>query len=316
MIEFFSHAPANLQTGSSSSIRELLEIHRQQQQNGLVEINFEQRGWIDILLLNGEVVGTYYLTSTSSRAVPISEIDKWWHGESAYIRTLALPGEAVRIISMACEWHPPAQSLLVQSSGLQNILQVFLVNKISGLLHVIDSTGELAVPIIDGFPITAEAVYSAAQLDIGPSALRRGLQSSNHNCTVALYEAHPDTTSFKQLVLRQVVSELTGSVLARYNQIVGGSLLGAMGNELNQVLHLNRLQMQLIGEHLDNTHIFRSMEEATRSYSVLFRALHIHMTHVIGGNLAGTLQKEAYRNLNPRSQAAIDRQTILNSVQW
>jgi len=316
MIEFFSHAPANLQTGSSSNIRELLEIHRQQQLNGLVEINFEQRGWIDILFLNGEVVGTYYLTTTSSNAVAVSDLDKWWHGESAYIRSLTLPGDAVRIISMACEWHPPAQSLLIQSSGLQNILQVFLVNKICGLLHVIDSTGELAVPIIDGFTVAAEAVFSAAQLDIGPSALNRGLHSSSHNCTVVLYEARPNTASFKQLVLRQVVSELTGNVLARYNQIVGGGMLGAMGNELNQFLRLNRLQMQLVGEHLDNSHIFRSMEEATRSYSVLFKALHVHMTHVIGGGLAGTLQKEAYRSLNPRNQAAIDEQPILSGVQW
>jgi hypothetical protein len=315
MIEFFSHAPANLQTGSSSKIREMLDVNRRQQLSGLVEINFEQRGWIDILLMNGEAVGTYYLTATSSTPIPVSDLDKCWSGESADIRSLVLPGDAVRLISMACEWHPPAQSLLIQSSGLRNILRVFLVNKTCGLLRVIDTAGELAVPIIDGFTVAAEAVYSAIQVDIGPSALSRGLQSSSHNCTVVLYEARPDTASFKQLILRQVISELAESVLRRYNEIVGGRLLGAMGNELNQVLRLNRLQMQLVGEHLDNSHIFKSMDEATRSYSVLFKALHVHMTHVIGIGLAGSLQKEAYRSLNPRNQAAIDEQPILNSVQ-
>jgi hypothetical protein len=315
MIEFFGRATANIQTGDSSNIRELLETHHQQQSNGLIEINFEQRGWIDVLLLNGEVVGTYYLTPTSSNPISVSELDKWWHGESAQIRSVELPGEAVRITGMVCEWHPPTQSLLIQSSGLQNILQVFLINKISGLLLVSDSTGELAVPVIDGFTLATEAVYSGSQFMIGPNALSQGLQSSSHNCTVVLYEARPDTVSFKQLILRQVVSELTGTVLARYSQIVGGGLLGAMGNELNQFLRGNRLQMQLVGERLDNAHIFKSIEEATHSYSVLFKALNVHMTHVIGGGLACSLQKEAYRNLNPRSQAAIDEQTILSSVQ-
>lgn len=316
MVEFFSHAPANLRAGTSSDIMELLETHRQQRFSGLVEIDFEKGRWINILLLSGEVVGNYYLTASTSNSLPVSDLEKWWSGESANIRTLALPGGAIRIISMACEWHPAAQSLLVQSSGLQNILQVFLVNKISGLLHVIDSTGELAFPILDGFCVNAEAVYCTAQIETGSSALSRGMHSTSRNCSVELYEARPDTVSFKQLVLRQVVSELAGSVLARYSQIVGGSLLGAMDFELNQVLQLNQLQMRLVGERLDNSHIFRSLEEATRSYSTLFKALHMHMTHVIGDGLAGILQKEAYRSLNPRNQAAIDKQLILSDVQW
>jgi hypothetical protein len=314
MIEFFARAPANLQTGSTSQLRELLETQHQKQFNGLIEISFEQRGWMELLLLHGEVVRSYYLTSTSSEAMPVSELDRWWHGESALIRSVGLPGEAMRIIGMACEWHPPTQSLLIQASGIHNILQVFLNNKTSGLLHISDSAGEVAVPIVDGFTLAAEAVYGASEFSVGPSALNQGLQSVSNNCTVVLYEARPNTTSFKQLILRQVIGELTGNVLARYSQIVGSGLLGAMGTELNQVLRVNRLQMQLVGAQLDNAHIFRSMDEAKRSYNVLFMALQAHMTHVIGGGLASSLQNEAYRSLNPRNQATIDEQFILSGV--
>jgi hypothetical protein len=313
MIEFFSYAPANLKTGSSSKIREMLDVNQRQQLSGLVEINFEQRD-DRYLLLNGEAVGTYYLTATSSTQYlsPIL-INAGLVRALISVRSLCLAMQ-----SASSAWLVNGISCSVaahQSSGLRNILQVFLVNKTCGLLRVIDTAGELAVPIIDGFTVAAEAVFSAVQVDIGPSALSRGMQPSSNNCTVVLYEARPDTASFKQLILRQVISELAESVLRRYNEIVGGRLLSAMGNELNQVLRLNRLHMQLVGEHLDNSHIFKSMEDATRSYSVLFKALHVHMTHVIGIGLAGSLQKEAYRSLNPRNQAAIDEQPILNSVQ-
>lgn len=316
MIEFFSRAQANIARGSLSSLRDLLEGFRQQQVNSVVEINFEKHGWIYILLLNGETVGAYHLTDRSSNTIAVSNPEQWWQGESATIRTLNLPTNALRIISMACEWHPPAQSLLIQSSGLPGVLRVFLENKTSGLLHVIDSAGELAVPLMDGYPVAGEAVYSAAQMTSGRQALERGLQPASNNCTVRLYEARPGTTSFKQLVLRQVVAEMTGNVLTRYNRIVGSNLLRVMGNEMNQVLRYNRLQMQFVGEQFDNSHIFRSMDEATRSYNVLFRALYMHMTQVIGGGLAGKLQKEAYHNLNPRSQVAIDAQSILNTAHW
>lgn len=315
MIEFFSRAAANVQAISSSNIRGVLETHREQQMNGLIEINFEQRGWINVLYLNGGIVGAYYLTNTSTTSFPVSELDKWWHGESAYVRSLNLPAAAVRVISMACEWHPPAQSLLIQSSGLENYLQVFLINKISGLLHVTDPNGELILPIMDGFSLAREAVYSSARIEAGMPAFKHAIQSSSHNCTVVLYEARPDTPSFKQLVLRQVIGEVTSSMLSRYSQIVGGGLLGSMSNELNQILRLNRLQMQLVGDHLDDSHIFKSLEDATRSYNMLFKALYTHMSHVIGGGLAGTLHKEAYRGLNPRNQAAIDEQSLLKILQ-
>jgi hypothetical protein len=315
MIEFFAHAAANLQTGSSSKLVELLGSYRQQHFSGQLSADFEQRGWLSILLLDGTVVGAYYLTGSTSTPFPPTDIDRWWSGEVASIRSLALPGGAVRLLGMACEWHPPAQSLLVQSSSMQNVLQVFLVNKTSGLLYVSDNTGELAVPIIDGYSIASEAIFSTAQVEIGSSALQAGMQSTSRDRKIVLFEARVGSPSFKQLVLRQVVTELAANLLARYNQIVGKSMIGAMGNELNQVLKINNLQMKLIGDHLDDSHVFPTAEDASRSYSVLFKAIDAHMTHVIGGNLASSLQKEAYRSLDPRSQAAIAEQPTLKAIQ-
>jgi hypothetical protein len=315
MIELFSSVPANQDSGSPAYVRALLNISQQDLQSSLIDVRTPDEQQVVLLLADGLLLGSYTLAGSTCSTITLGDLESLWSGNEARIRSLPLPRETVRSVQALFAWHPPKQTLMIQSSALSNNLASFAAQKASGMLHLKWSGGDGLVTLLDGMAINAEVFLGTSSGVLsGAAAMRQLKGQQEHAVGLAFYEAQTGSLPFQQLLLRQVLAELMRNILSRYSQMVGSGLLNALCNDISNAMRLNNLNIQALGEVIYNTHVFRSLDEAGRAYIVLIKASQVHMSRVLGAGLAQTIQNDALKVLAPTAQAVLREQSQLYSL--
>ncbi len=315
MNRIFSHAPAETEIGSLAYLQAVQRAFPEDGLSGLIEITPDPTTRIDILYADGAHLATYQQAGPAYTEFASADVRSLWPSGEADLRILRLPRPAVFAAHMLIEWHPPVQTVVLQSSALQRWIDELGKDRASGLVAIEWPEAEGVLPIINGVPLVAESIFtSSTETQVGSAAHRLIFNQAAHTITLALYKARPETATFQMLALRQSVQDLTRGILSRYTQLVGRGLTSALVSDLNHVMRHNAVQIQVVGELLNNTHIFHSLDDASAIYRLLFRALYEHTANVLGTGLAHTIITDTLSGLNLFNQNVMDQHSILSGV--
>jgi len=315
MNRIFSHAPAETETGSIAYLQAVQRAFPEDGLSGLIEITPGPTPRIYILYANGAHFATFQQAGPGYTEFASADVRSLWSSGEADLRILRLPRPAVFAARMLIEWHPAAQTVILQSSALQRWIDNLEKDKASGLVVIEWPEAEGVLPILNGVPLVTESIFTTrAETQVGSAAHRLIFSQTAHTVTLTLYEARPESVTFQMLALRQSVQDLARGVLSRYSQLVGRGLTSALASDINHIMQNNAVQIQVVGEILNNTHIFHSLDDASAIYRLLFRALYEHTTHVLGSGLARTIINDTLSGVNLFNQNVMDQHSILSGV--
>lgn len=315
MIDLFPYAPAETGIASRFYLRTIEDGFRLNLQSGVIELLLKGKRQIFFLYADGIEIGAFHLDASTCVTIQSSDLERYWSEDQIEMRSLQLPRQAVDSTRSMLEWYPPKQSLALQSSDLQTYIEELKQIKASVLLYIQWPSAEAILLLLNGSLLADECLLVFERdIEVGATALRQALNWTEAAAVLDYYESRPETLSHCLLILRRSVQDLGRGILGRYAQLVGRGLAGSMANEINRVMKLSAFQIQAIGEVITNAHVFPSLEQAAKAYSLLFGTIYAHAASVLGEGLTRSLINDTLKSLNPESQNAIREQNILAAV--
>jgi hypothetical protein len=125
MITLFQHAPGSQDSGSTAYYWAVLSGFSQNLLSGYVDIQPSNGGQIVLLFLEGALLEVYHLSDDTCTEISLADLNRYWPGGDAKIRSVKLPNEALRVAKAALEWYPPKQIITVQSDEVQSFLDSY-----------------------------------------------------------------------------------------------------------------------------------------------------------------------------------------------
>jgi len=315
MNTLFAHAPAEKETGPLAYLQAMQRAFPDEGLSGLVEIALSPTAVIYVLYTDGECLGVYHKEGSTYTTYAEANLRRLWPEGQAGLRLLRLPRQAVNIARTLIDWFPPSQAVSMPGSALREWITRQEEAQTSGLITVEWAEAEGILPMVHGAVLASDSIFTSGMgIQTGSIAHRLIFSQPDQTITVTLYEARPDNTAYQMLVLRQASQDLARGVLSRYSQLVGRGLTSALAGDLNHIMQNNAVQIQVVGEILNNTHVFHSLDEASTTYQTLFQALYEHTANVLGPGLARTIIHDTLTSVNPFNQKMIEDHQILSGM--
>lgn len=272
---------------------------------GLVELVRAPEVQVVVLFVEGLVLDAYRIEQDASQKVEPTALNLP-PGEVT-VRTLSLPLEGVRMAKVLLEWHPPVESLTVQTSSILGCLQNWSAQPTTSVVHIAWADAE-AMVILPGGVLPASALFVEESRVLGDAAGLDAIYAHAEGaCRLARYAAQrADIAEQEQITrLRTAFGLLVDPLIVRYAELLGQSMANALLLDLNGAAAAYNWRIKFTTNGLMDTQTFKIPQEAVQAYTTLWGKLLDHMTVVIGARLTSSLVAQAFGGLGPQFQQAL-----------
>lgn len=308
MIRYFSHALDNCCTGSATYLGSLQRLFVQDEDSGIIEVEYAAGREIILLYHVGNLIKIYHLEGSRSIPIAASNLKDLLVGDGMEIRTLSLPIQAVRAVSQALDWFPPSAALQHNFLSLDAYFSELKTLKFNGLLNINLPDLDGLQLWVDGSPVSSEAVFSTSRgfVDSLPH-LRPSISASEKTGNTWVYQAQTDALSWEFVHLRRAVGKLLSETILAYQKLVGQTMINALDYELNVAMRMSYWNFRLVGIELIDHHLFLDIASAQDAYRKLLVYMMNHITRVVGSSLAQRAINEAFEKLGKEDQDSLNK---------
>jgi hypothetical protein len=308
MERFFQQATYNQVAGSISLFNATRHVFVEDQRSGFIEVEWlSQRKLVEVFM-SGRSVRSFFLYDGQVENILVEQIDEIWGNESVDIRSVELPGRAVRVIWQTLEWYPPQKQETIIGSTLETYLSAVADTQFSGVIHISCAECEAFLAFVRGELLNTETVFCSAG-GFGDVLLFSHFSSTNF-LQMVYYEPQSETLSSQSFFLRTAMAKWVGNLVQSYQYLVGVNLVQALNYDINTTLQMQRRQIHLVGGSLVDHHVFLDLEMMRWTYRSLIKRLLSHLDRVIGESLAVRSVLDAYNRLGNEDQRSIACQQI------
>lgn len=272
---------------------------------GLVELTRAPDVQVVVLFVEGMILDAYRLEQEVSQKIEPTALSLP-PGE-VIVRTLSLPLEGVRMAKVLLEWHPPVESLTVQTSSIKDCLQSWSTQPATSVVHIAWADAE-AMVILPGGVLPASAIFVEESQVLGDAAGLAAIYAHAEGaCRLARYAAQrADLAEQEQVArLRTAFGLLVDPVIVRYAELLGQNMTNALLLDLNGAAAAYNWRIKFTTNGLMDTQTFSKTQEAVQAYATLLGKMLDHMTVVIGARLTSSLVAQAFSGLGPQFQQAL-----------
>ncbi len=313
MPDFLSTIVENHQKVSPGFVETLIRIQREELFTGLMRLRYPSDEQLVLVFLNGNQHKLYHLQESASDIIPRQSWSSYLNRADASVGSLALSGEALRLLRVAYE-SPIRQKVdgNLSSSDLQHELNIWSQDSNPSVIHVrADDTNRLYLIPGNLMPFLEELRFVAGKALFGMAdvSFPSSLPGSKPEFTfhVTRYVSDPDHELWQEYRLRHAFTPLMRLLFIRFNELAGRVLTERLCEQLSAWTRDGGLGMTVTGNGISNQHYFETLRHAADAYLGLTRRFHYEASPAVGSRMADGISREMLLKLDPYSRAILKR---------
>jgi hypothetical protein len=313
MIRFFPHAIDNVTSGSSAYAQSILQINYQYFLTGLVEIEYTSDQQLVLLVSEGKDAGAFYVSGNSCKPTDPQGILNLWKNGDVSIRSVNLPRVALRAVRQVLEWSPPAQDIQTDKIDiLRDYIQTCQAQRSDGLFHFLWPRSEGYLSMHFGQLLPIDAVFSSPSgTETGSECLAQILYNQDYPVRISYLSARQDSPSYQQQTLRTAMGELLKEIICQFTKRIGPGQSNTMLVDLNNAMRAQSWYLQIVGDQIQDTHVFPDVKSAVVAYQILIKNLAVYMYNALGTKQTQTLIADSLHSQASNVQQTIQKYALL-----
>ncbi len=294
----------------------MLRINYQYFLTGLIEIQYAAEELLVLLISEGKDAGAFNIFGNNCIEIDPGEIHSYWKSGNGSIRSISLPRTAVRVARQVLEWSPPAQTIQAENREvLSDYIETCKAQRANGLFHFLWPRSEGYLTLHSGQPMPMDSVFSQPTgADSGAACLNLILDNTDRPCRITYLESRQGSLSYQLQTLRIAIGKLLAVILESYTKQLGPGLAKTLVSDINQAMRSKAWYLQIVGDQLEDTHVFSDLKEALGAYQTMMKHMTVHLYNAAGKTGTHELLSGAFNSMQPPLQQTIQKYALLPAV--